>query len=219
MKTILMTQTQTVVLQLLVLMVAAISMAWAIFGDKFCKSRLKRAGRAFFLQHGVAGGVANGFNAAEEGHVIQLLAPQSISGGKTAQRFHMKNAQHASIIIEFGAFGTLKPTAILLKECSDINGTGATAIGYRYYLSKSGGTAQDLSSPPAVATDAGVLAAVLSKIDNQFMIIELDSPELSDGKPYVELSITDSGNTTYASAIAILSGNRYAVQGGVTATA
>lgn len=160
-----------------------------------------------------------GFNVAEAGHIVNVLSPQSISGGKTGQRFHVKNAAHVSIIVQIGAFGSSVPTAILVKVCQDVNGTNATAIPFRYYNSVSGGQSIDRTSPPAVATTSGI--TTFSKINNEFIVIEIDCQEIlstsdvSAGTdyPYIEWSVTDSGNATQMSAVAILSGNRYAGQG------
>ena len=161
----------------------------------------------------------NGFNVTEGGHVVNVLAPVSISGGKTGQRFSMKNHEHCSLIIQIGSIGSNLPTAILIKQCTDSSGTGATAIAYRYSFCLNGSTAQDLTSPPTYVAATGILQAAMSKINSQFIIIELDGAELADGSPWVEWSVTDSGNVTLMSAVAILSGNRFAsAGGGVTAT-
>ena len=117
----------------------------------------------------------NGFNIAELGHLVNILPPQSISGGVTAQAFSTKNMEHVSIIIQIGAFGAALPTAILLNACSAAAGTGATAIGFRYYLSSAQGTSADLTNAPVLATASGILAAALTKTNNQFIVIELDA--------------------------------------------
>lgn len=160
-----------------------------------------------------------GFNVAEAGHVVQLFSPASISGGKTFQRFKMLHAGHASILVMLGVIGAAVPTAILVKACQKSDGTGGTAIPFRYYKSKAGGIAVDQTSPPVVATATGITS--FDNVASQFIIIELDSAEidfLGDASqttdyPWIEVSITDSGNVTYASAVAILSAERYATQG------
>ncbi len=164
--------------------------------------------------------MTTGFNVAEAGHVVNVLSPQSISGGKTGQRFSVKFAGHVSIIVQIGVIGAAVPTAILVKLCKDSSGTGATAIGFRYYKGKAGGVAIDQTSPPVVATASGI--TVIDNAPNQFIVIEIDAMEINatgdDSQttdfPYVELSVTDSGNVTYMSAVAVLSANRLAYQGG-----
>mgnify|MGYP001578868173 CR=1 FL=1 len=165
-----------------------------------------------------------GFNLAEGAHIINHLAPQSISGGKTGSWFHCKNAEHITLILAFGAFGTNKPDPITVEIAKDVNGTGATAIGFRYYPSKNG--AIERVSPPLVAAAAGITAALLSKINNEFVVIELDSEEINatnDGSvdtdyPYIRVNVVDSGNTTYLGILAILTGLRQAYQGGLQMT-
>jgi hypothetical protein len=160
-----------------------------------------------------------GWNLAEGAHIVQVLPPVSISGGKTGQRFHMKNAAHVSILVMIGAMGAAVPTAMLVKVCKDVNGTGATAIPFRYYKSKSNGQSVDQTSPPIVATSAGITA--FDNAPNQFYLLEIDTQEsLSTGDastgtdyPYIEWSITDSGNVTIVGVAAILSGQRFQGQG------
>lgn len=161
----------------------------------------------------------NGFNLAEQGHVVQVLPPVSISGGKTGQRFNMNNAQHVSILIMIGVMSATVPSALLVKGCKDSSGTGATAIPFRYYKSRGGGTTIDQTSPPVVATASGITAFDVAS--SEFIIIEIDGSELetlgdasnTTDYPWIEVSVTDSGNTTLMSIAAILSGQRYAAQG------
>lgn len=165
-----------------------------------------------------------GYNVAEAGHIVQVLPPVSISGGKTGTRFHMKNAQHVSILVMIGAMAAV-PTAMLVKVCKDSSGTGATAIGYRYYKSKSNGASVDQTSPPIVATASGVTS--FDNAPNQFFVIEIDAAEIdatgdasqTTDYPWIEWSITDSGNVTIVGVAAILSGQRYAAQGANQPTA
>ena len=159
-----------------------------------------------------------GFSVAEAGHIVQVLPPVSISGGKTGQRFHTKNAAHVSIVVLIGAMAAV-PTAMLVKVCKDVNGTGATAIPFRYYKSKSNGQSVDQTSPPIVATASGI--TTFDAAANQFYVLEIDCTEsLSTGDgttatdyPYIEWSITDSGNVTIVGVVAILSGQRFQGQG------
>ena len=167
----------------------------------------------------------NGFNVSEAGHIVNVVSPQSISGGITGQAFSMAGAEHVSIIIDFGVYGTALPTAILLSygTATATVGTpvaGATAMGFRwYYTGATGGATKDVLSGPTVATATGILAAALTKSNIQMITIEVDAAELPDGNPYLQLSVTDSGNTTYMSAVAVLSGRRQQYQANATATA
>lgn len=166
-----------------------------------------------------------GFNVAESGHIVQVLPPVSISGGKTGQRFKMHNAGHVSILVMIGVMAATKPTAMLVKVCQDVNGTGATAIAFRYYKSKSLGLTVDQTSPPLVATAAGI--TTWDQGNNQFYIIEIDAAEIdatgdasqTTDYPWIEWSVTDSGNATFMSAAAILSAGRYQGQGASQPTA
>jgi len=43
------------------------------------------------------------FTAAENGHPINILSPQSIAGAVTSDVFSMKDASHVSIIVTAGS--------------------------------------------------------------------------------------------------------------------
>jgi len=139
----------------------------------------------------------------------------------------MKMAAHVSIVIQFGAFGAAVPTSVTLVANQSITQSttsppGGTAIPFRYYLANLAvaGTLNDQESPPVYATSAGVLAAVLSKVNNTYMTIELDAAEidfLGDGNgldyPYLQVVIANGAYPTLCSAVAIMSGVRQAYQG------
>ena len=172
-----------------------------------------------------------GINLAEQAHVIQILASESISGGKTCQAFSMKNAAHATIVIGFGVQGAEPPTAIVVNQCTAASGAGATALAsFRYYYQLLGGAGNDVlngaaqaransnGNPPNFTSSVAGITQFPASVANLVYIIEIDSAELEaitntvgtiTEYPYLQVQITDSGNTTYASAWAVLSGFRY----------
>jgi len=156
-----------------------------------------------------------GLVIAEQAHVVQLFAPVDVTGGITAQRFSMKNYQHASILVQIGV-SAAAPTAIVLKQCQDSSGTGATAIPFSAYKQETAGASHDVLGARTAVTSAGIAP---SANDGIFYVIELDANELADGYPWVELSITNGTNSVIASASAILTGARYAETQSPTVTA
>lgn len=160
----------------------------------------------------------NGTNVSESCHLAQILVPQSISGGKTCQAFSMENADHASILIKFGARGAGNPTAIVLNQCSDANGDGAVAFGgWPYYVQSNAGAGNLASSGgdvfdegPLWASTAGITTFPTS-VANVVIAIEIEASLLEDlGLPYVQVVIVDSGNATQCQIDAIVSGMRFA---------
>lgn len=171
----------------------------------------------------------NGFPISEAGHTVNVLGPVSISGGKTGQAFSMGNAKHVSIHINFGVMGAALPTAILVKQCTDVAGSNPTALpGFRWYIQTTAGAGNDTFAGPNFATTTGILAAALpATVLNTQIVIEIDAEELEaiasvvgtiTEYPYLQVSITDGGNVTLASIVAVLSGLRYAYKGGQSAT-
>lgn len=186
--------------------------------------------------------MANGFNVAEQGHPILILPPASITGGATSQAFSMKHAEHVSIIIAFGTMASppVNPTAIIVKQCTDANGSNATALAsFRYYYQSTAGAgydtldgyAQCLSNspnlPPNYTTAVTGITSFPTSVADLIYVIEIDAAELeiiadtvgsSTEYPYLELVITSAATATYATAIAVLSGLRYASKLNATAT-
>lgn len=146
-----------------------------------------------------------GFNIAEMGHIVNILPPINIAGGVECDVFSMENYAHATIIIQVGVSAAAF-TKIIVKECTAIDGTGATAIAFSVYKEETA-AGDTLGARTAVAA-AGVTPHANDTI---FYVIELDARELSDLSHFIEVELTNgSGNSVIASAVAILSGSRYA---------
>jgi len=147
-----------------------------------------------------------GFVTSEMGHVVNILAPVDITGGKTAQAFAVKNYQHVSIILQIGVSAAAF-TAILVNQCTAANGTGAAAIPFFIYKQETAGAGNDVLSARTAVTSARFAP---SANDGIFYVIEIDASELSDGFPYIQLQLTNGANSVIASAVAVLSGARFA---------
>ncbi len=155
-----------------------------------------------------------GFNIAEMGHVVNVLPPIDITGGANGDVFSMENYGHATIIVQVGvsaaAFTTIK-----INECTSFAAAGATAIAFSVYKEETA-AGDTLGARVAVAA-AGMTP---SANDTIMYVIELDASELSDGSQFVQLALANaSANSVIASAVAILSGSRYAKTLSATAIA
>lgn len=154
---------------------------------------------------------AKGFYSAQDGHIVNVLAPVDITGGKTGAVFNMKNYAHASIVIQIGVSAAAF-TKIIVNECTDASGDNATAIPFDIYTCETSNT--DVTSGRTAVTTAGYTP---SANDGIFYIIELDAAQLAQGSNFVQLSLTNGANSVIASAVAILSGARYAGDQSATA--
>ncbi len=150
------------------------------------------------------------FVAAEQGHIINLIKPQGSSGATIdSDVFSMKDASHASIILQVGAqAGSF--TAILY-ECDDFTPNAATAIATVVYKEETE-NGDTLGTRTAITTSGFNTSAT----DNIFYVIEVDAEELTEGYPNLQLKLSALDNTTYVSAVAVLSG--FAYQGSETRT-
>lgn len=157
---------------------------------------------------------AKGINIAEECHVVNILPPVDITGGATSDVFSMKNYGHASIIVQIGVSAAAF-TALFVEKCDDFVPTTHTDIAFYVYKEETA-AGDTLGARTACTAAAGL---VPSANDNIMYVIELDAAELGDGTDKLRLEITNGVNSVIASAVAILSGSRYAGDQSATAIA
>lgn len=168
----------------------------------------------------------NGFPISEAGHVVNILPPVDITGGKTAQAFSMANYKHASIIIQIGVSAAAF-TKILLNLCSDASGSNPVALPFNIYTQETAGASHDVLSAITAVTAAGYTP---SANDGIFYVIEIDANEMEAAiagalsgslgqDSYLQLQLTNGANSVIASAVAVLSGSRFAEAQSPTATA
>lgn len=154
-----------------------------------------------------------GINLAEIGHIVNILPPVDITGGVTGDVFSLKNHAHATIIVQVGVSAAAF-TKIIVNECTAFDGTGATAIPYSVYKEET--AAGDTLGARTDVTAAGLTP---SANDSIFYVIEIDAADLSEGSHFVQLSLTNGTNSVIASAVAILTGARFAGDQSATAIA
>jgi len=150
------------------------------------------------------------FVVAEQGHVVTLLAPQSQTAALTSDVFSMENWSHATIIVLGGAGSACTVT---VSECDNFTPSNAATKVFNYAVEATAlGDVLDAALQAATTAGVGIGTAT-----GTIMVIEIDSDELSDGYPCVQINVTDPGTSKLISAHAILSGGRY--QKDITATA
>jgi hypothetical protein len=159
----------------------------------------------------------NGFNVSEAGHVVEILPPVDITGGKVCQAFSMAMYRHASILISVGVSAAAFTKIILsIGTATAAIGTpvaGATAIPFTLYRKETAGANNDVLDGGTAVLAAGYTPSANAGI---FYVIEIDDAELEasgvllGADPYLQLSLTNGVNSVIASAVAVLSGARYA---------
>jgi len=148
---------------------------------------------------------ARGFNIAEEGHVVPLFNPASITGGISGQVFSLRDASKANIIIHYGALAAA-PGTVTLSACTDINGDNTTPIAFDLYQQAAAGAGNDVlggrQSIPATGYAPNDVAGTVD-------VLHVQADELPPGYPYLKLSIADGTNADFVSAVAVLTGVRF----------
>lgn len=143
-------------------------------------------------------------NIAEQAHVVNILPPQDVSGGVSSDVFDMGKHAHATIIVQAGSTNA-DAGNITVEACDDFTPTTHTEVTFNYYAEET--AAGDTLSGKTAATAAGI---DVSGNDNLTYVIEIDAADLPAGKPKLRISWSACGGATYGSAVAILTGSRYA---------
>lgn len=147
----------------------------------------------------------NKFVAAEMGHVINILPPQSIDAAVTSTVFSLRNYAHATIVVTAGSTN-VDAGNITIEECDDFTPTTDTAIDF-YYYAETTAAGDTLGARTLAEAATGI---DVSGNDNITYVIEIDAAQLSEGYPNLYLKWSKPGGATLVSAVAILSGARYA---------
>lgn len=143
------------------------------------------------------------FLTAEQSHIVNIIPPWgSDAATKNSVVFSMRDASHATIILQVGTQGG-SFTAILY-ECDNFTPSNVTAIAARVYKEETA-LGDTLGAGAAMAT-TGFNTAVANTI---MYVIEVDADALTEGYPHLQLRLSALDNTTYVSAVAILSGLSY----------
>lgn len=161
---------------------------------------------------------AKGIVIAEECHVVNILPPKDSTGGIYASDiFSMKDAAHASIILQVGASAGAVSTLTVLA-CDDFTPSNTTAIAFNVYKCETGKDAAncDVLGARTAVTSAGF---AFNTTDNIFYVVEVDAAELPAGRPNLQISLTDPTASQLINAVAILSGLRIAAASQLTETA
>jgi hypothetical protein len=154
-----------------------------------------------------------GINLAEQCHIVHILPPQSFDAAISSDVFSMENYAHCTIIVQAGATNA-DAGNITIEECDDLNPTTDTAIVFDYYAETT-----DSGDTLGAKTTATVAGIDVSANDNITYVIEIDASQLTDGYPCLQLEWSIPGGATLGSAVAILSGARYAGDQSATAIA
>lgn len=154
-----------------------------------------------------------GITVAQQCHVVNILPPIDITGGVDSDVFSLKNHAHASIIVQVGVSAAAF-TKIILQACDDFTPSNTTDLAFSLY-SEETAAGDTLAAVEAVASTGKTPSAN----DTIMYVIEVDASELPAGKPNLRLHLTNGSNSVIASAIAILSGERFSGDTNATAIA
>jgi hypothetical protein len=157
---------------------------------------------------------ARGFNIAQEGHVVPIVLPESISGGVSSQVFGLRNAAKCNILLILGALAAAEGN-VQLFACTDLAGDNAVAIGFDLWTQAAAGPGNDVLGVRQSIPAAGYTPADTPGIAS---VLHVQADQLPQSNPYLKLVLGDGTNADYACAVAVLTGVRYQGESNQSAT-
>lgn len=157
---------------------------------------------------------AKGFNIVEEGHIVTLYYPldiDTLAAAKSPVIVLMENYVHATIIYSIGV-NPLAAGVVTIESCDTVVPGVATQIMFPYYRYETSQILANGDVPGArtwTTTAAAGLIPVAGGVPSMY-VIELDVGMLVAGDIGFRMCIADPAAASVGSAIAILSGARYA---------
>lgn len=147
----------------------------------------------------------SGFHVSEDGHVVNILPPIDLNGGKTSDYFSLKNYSHASVIVTIGV-NAGAGSVITIEQSDDNVGSHTTPIAFKYAAEESpaGDTLTALIDATSTGFETHASASSIA------YVCEIDAADLTDQYPYCVVKFSNPGASVIGSAIAVLSGSRYA---------
>jgi len=161
--------------------------------------------------------MSKGFNIVEEGAIVPLYTPidvDTLAAAKSPVVCLMKNFEHASIIISIGQLPRAAGV-ITVNSCDDIVPTTETAIMFPYYRYETSSKLAngDVHGARTWTTTAAAGLIPVATGAECLYVIELNASMLNADDIGFRLCIADPGAASVQSAIAILSGARFADKG------
>ena len=157
---------------------------------------------------------AKGFNIVEEGQIVTLYYPldiDTLAAAKSPVIVLAENYAHATIIYSIGV-NPLAAGVITIESVDDTTPTTSTQIMFPYYRYETSQLLANGDVPGAktwTTTAAAGLIPVAGGVPSMY-VIELDIEMLVEGDIGFRMAIADPAAASVGSAIAILSGARYA---------
>jgi len=138
---------------------------------------------------------------SETHQFIPVLEPADYEAGIDFDSVHMGREHSLSVAI---AFGAITGDAVLTVNTGATEGTKTTAVAFNYRFG--GGdfkaaSADILGAPVAVSSTGLTLTA--ATFDHRMIVIEIDADAVTDGQPWVTLSLSNAASVLLASAVAV----------------
>jgi hypothetical protein len=153
----------------------------------------------------------------QENKFVNLLPPKSINGsGHSAAYINTENYQHVTFIVSMGATSSAGASQLItLEQSKSVSGSSSANLPMVNYWTNlaalgDGSIANDTFVKQTAVASSGNTMALDQSTDNVVYVFEIDTRELTDGYPFVGISVDSTTSTATCGVVAILSDARYA---------
>jgi hypothetical protein len=123
-------------------------------------------------------------------HVVHGISPvDTTSSAVSSDVISAKGAQWVRFIVLFGTI-TGDDAVVTVRECSDAAASATTAIAFSYRKGAALGT-HTMGAITAASTSGATMAAA---DDDKLLCIDIDPADLTDGYPYLRVTVTPGGS-------------------------
>jgi len=140
----------------------------------------------------------------EEKHFVPVAQSTDINGGMTGDSILMKNYDHATFLVYFGADLSGDAVLTISSGATDAAETTAMTFAYRYGSAATGSATSDTLSDE---TTSAALTCTGTTYVSRLLICEVDANAMTDGHDWLTLSLSSAASAGYCYVIAILNKN------------
>ena len=131
--------------------------------------------------------------------IAYIIKPADNEAGVTGDSIHSGKFHSVTYVLQCGA---LTGDAVMTVKSGASAGTETTSETFHYRLADAD-QGSDTADTYASATAATTLTLTAATYDNRTLLVELDSDEVTDGQPWLTLSLSAAATAHNSSCIAI----------------
>ena len=145
-------------------------------------------------------------NLVQEGTIVTVVDPQSLSSAATAEWISMKNYDRVDFILNVGAITT--GGKVKVREAVNVSGSSAATLNFDHYW-KCTATTDVFTKTSADSSSSANCITIGNSSDNKCWYVSIPAAKLSDGFDCVTITMPSAFASALTSCIAVCHKTRY----------